>query len=70
MLLRRERIIALLKKQPLDAYIADDIKFLKKMRHDEFPIFLKNSDLRITNEYNDNHITDFSKVECINNLSL
>ena len=70
LLLRRERLIALLKKQPLDAYIADDVKFLKKMRDDEFPIFLKNNDLRITKEYNSDYITDFSKVASINNLSL
>lgn len=69
LILRRERLIALLNKQPLDAYIADDIKFLKKMRDDEFPIFLKNSDLRITKEYNTDYTTDFSKVKSINNLS-
>ena len=70
LLLRRERLIALLKKQPLDAYIADDVKFLKKMRDDEFPIFLKNNDLRITKEYNSDYLTDFSKVASINYLSL
>lgn len=69
LILRRERLIALLNKQPLDAYIADDIKFLKKMRDDEIPIFLKNSDLRITKEYNTDYTTDFSKVESINNLN-
>lgn len=68
LILRRERLIALLNKQPLDAYVADDVKFLKKMRDDEFPILLKNNDLRITKEYKTNHTTDFSKVTAINNL--
>jgi hypothetical protein len=39
------------------------------MRDDEIPIFLKNSDLRITKEYNTDYTTDFSKVESINNLN-
>ena len=69
LLLRRERIIALINKQPLDAYIADDIKFLKKMRRDEYPFFLKNIDKRLFFEYSTKNITNFNKITCINSIN-
>ena len=36
----RERFLAFAAGQPIDMYLADDVKFLKKMREDEPPIFL------------------------------
>ena len=47
----RERAIAFSVKQPLDVYLADDIRFLKKMRVDEYPIFLKKDDTRLNDLY-------------------
>lgn len=46
-----ERLIAVWQKQPLDLYLADGIKFLQRMRKDEYPIFLKCSDSRLTDFY-------------------
>ncbi len=41
----RERLLAVLAKQPLDVYLVDDLAFLDKMRKDELPVFLvKRSD--------------------------
>jgi len=68
-LLRKERFIALLLGQPLDSYVADSVLFLRKMRKDEFPIFLKNSDKRLFEEYNIETITDFSIVNSLNNIN-
>ena len=39
-LLMRERWYALLQRQPLDIYLADDPAFLDRMRLDEIPLFL------------------------------
>jgi len=36
----RERFLAFAAGQPIDMYLVDDVKFLKKMREDEPPIFL------------------------------
>jgi predicted nucleotidyltransferase len=47
----RERLYALLNRQPLDLFLADDVKFLRKMRSDETPIFLLKRDTRLDNEY-------------------
>lgn len=47
----RERLIAVKLKQPLDLYLADDIKFLQRMRKDEYPIFLKCADPRLKDFY-------------------
>jgi hypothetical protein len=44
LILLRERWIALWSRQPLDIYLADGIPFLKRMRADEPPIFLKKDD--------------------------
>lgn len=48
----RERFIAFICKQPIDLYLADDVYFLKKMRADEFPLFLICRDTRLNNYYN------------------
>ena len=47
----RERLIALLARQPLDIYLADDVGFLGKMRRDEPPVFLKKDDPRLDELY-------------------
>ncbi len=49
----RERWIALWARQPLDLYLADDIRFLMKMRPDEPPVFLKKDDPRLDLAYPD-----------------
>lgn len=59
-ILFREKVIALFYRQPLDIYLADDIKFLKKMRDDEKPVFLKKNDTRLDENYPNN-----GKVEII-----
>jgi L-malate glycosyltransferase len=51
LVLARERFIALWARQPLDIYLADDIPFLKKMRADEPPVFLKKADSRLDRAY-------------------
>ena len=65
----KERFIAVLKKQPLDIYLADSTLFLKKMREDEFPIFIKNKDFNLKDEYKTNKVTDFSKVIKLNSIN-
>ena len=65
----KERIIAVLKKQPLDLYMADSIEFLEKLREDEFPIFLKNNDERLFNHYKSKETIDFNNVNSLNELS-
>lgn len=47
----REKLIALLARQPLDMYLADDASFLMKMRRDEPPVFLKKDDPRLDELY-------------------
>lgn len=49
--LTRERWIALWARQPLDIYLADDIAFLRRMRDDEPPVFLKKDDRRLDLAY-------------------
>jgi predicted nucleotidyltransferase len=49
--LSRERWIALWARQPLDIYLADGIAFLKRMREDERPVFLKKDDPRLDLAY-------------------
>ncbi len=51
LVLLRERWIALVSRQPLDVYLADGIAFLKRMRPDEPPLFLKKDDLRLDLAY-------------------
>jgi hypothetical protein len=51
LMLTRERWIALWARQPLDIYLADDIAFLRKMRDDEPPVFLKKDDPRLDLAY-------------------
>jgi hypothetical protein len=53
LILLRERWIALWSRQPLDIYLADGIPFLKRMRADEPPIFLKKDDPRLELAYPD-----------------
>ena len=69
LILRRERFIALILGQPLDSYLADSELFLQKMRKDEFPILIKNSDIRLIKEYNTDAITNFSSVNNLNKIS-
>jgi predicted nucleotidyltransferase len=64
----KERIIALFNKQPLDIYLADSIKFLKKMRIDEHPVFLKNSDKNLSEFYRTTKTINFSLISTINNI--
>jgi len=51
LVLARERLIGFFARQPLDIYLADDIPFLRKMRADEFPVFLKKEDPRLERAY-------------------
>jgi predicted nucleotidyltransferase len=51
LVLLRERVIALWARQPLDVYLADGIPFLKRMREDEPPVFLKKDDPRLDQVY-------------------
>jgi predicted nucleotidyltransferase len=51
LILMRERLIALLARQPLDIYLADDLPFLRRMRPDEPPVFLKKNDPRLDEAY-------------------
>jgi len=43
----RERVIALFTRIPLDLYVGDSEKFLNKMREDEIPIVIKDTDGRM-----------------------
>jgi predicted nucleotidyltransferase len=51
LVLSRERWIALWARQPLDIYLADDVPFLRSMREDEPPVFLKKDDPRLDLAY-------------------
>ncbi len=53
LILLRERWIALWSRQPLDIYLVDGIPFLKRMRADEPPVFLKKDDPRLELAYPD-----------------
>lgn len=53
LVLLRERGLALWSRQPLDIYLADGIPFLRRMRADEPPIFLKKDDPRLELVYPD-----------------
>lgn len=64
-----ERLIAVKEKQPLDIYVADNIKFLQRMRDDEYPIFLKGNDYRLTDLYGSFHIADLSSIKSLNELA-
>lgn len=64
-----ERLIAVREKQPLDLYQADSIKFLNRMREDEFPIFLIFRDERLQKRYGNCKETDMSKVSNLNNIN-
>ncbi len=57
LILLRERWIALWSRQPLDIYLADGIPFLKRMRADEPPVFLKKDDPRLERAYPDGRET-------------
>lgn len=64
-----ERLIAVFSKQPLDIYMADSPEFLKKMRFDEYPIFIKADDCRLDNLYGDILVADFKQVNSLNELA-
>jgi len=46
-----ERFRALLARQPMDLYLADDVDFLRKMRPDEVPLLLVARDSRLVGLY-------------------
>jgi predicted nucleotidyltransferase len=62
LVLLRERWIALRAHQPLDIYLADGIAFLKRMRPDEPPVFLKKDDLRLDLAYPGGEETRIQKL--------
>ena len=64
-----ERLIAVFSKQPLDIYMADGLEFLKKMRTDEYPIFIKADDSRLDKLYGDIVVADFNHVKSLNELA-
>lgn len=64
-----ERLIAVFAKQPLDIYMADSPEFLKKMRVDEYPIFIKADDCRLNNLYEEIRVADFKEITSLNELS-
>lgn len=51
LVMMRERFIAFLLRQPTDIFLADDIKFLTKMRSDETPVLLIKRDKRLDTIY-------------------
>jgi predicted nucleotidyltransferase len=51
LVLARERGIAFWTRQPLDIYLVDDVAFLRRMREDEPPVFLKKEDPRLDLAY-------------------
>ena len=61
--LYRERFIALIKKQPLDVYVADSINFLKKMREDEIPVMLKKDNQILDQLYPDITVEIIKKLK-------
>ena len=50
----RERFLALIHRQPLDLFLADDVTFLQKMRADERPVFLIKRDIQLDRAYPEN----------------
>jgi predicted nucleotidyltransferase len=66
LVLLRERWIALWSRQPLDVYLADGIPFLKRMRADEPPVFLKKDDPRLELAYPDGRET---RIERLRNVA-
>lgn len=65
-----ERIIAVSKKQPLDLYLADTIKFLDKINTNEYPIFLINNDNRLFEKYQSKSEIKFEDVTDLNQISI
>lgn len=66
-----ERLIAVRYLNPMDLYLADDVKFLTRLRNDEYPIFLKCDDPRLVSYYQlggGNPVVDFDKVGDLNEL--
>jgi predicted nucleotidyltransferase len=59
----KERFLALILRQPLDIYLADNIDFLKKMRKDEAPIFLIKRDQRLEENYPNNPETKLTQLK-------
>ncbi len=51
LVMMRERFIAFLLRQPTDIFLADDVKFLAKMRSDENPVLLIKRDKRLDTIY-------------------
>ena len=49
--------------------MADSPEFLKKMRSDEYPIFIKADDCRLDNRYGDIRVADFKQVNSLNELA-
>lgn len=55
----RERVIAFFTRVPLDSYVGDSDNFLNKMRDDEIPIIIKDSDGNMGKRYP--HYVSFEK---------
>ena len=57
----RERMIAFVKIQPMDMYLADDVDYLTNLRNDEEPVFLIKRDSGLEDMYPNNEQIDFIK---------
>lgn len=64
-----ERLIAVYERQPLDIYMADSTDFLRKMRSDEYPIFIKADDNRLNIIYDNIRIADIGSIRLLNELA-
>lgn len=64
-LLVRERFIAVINKQPLDAYLVDGTSFINKLRKDEKPIIIIDRHGEIQKEYQPEKLTllDHIKID-------
>ena len=65
-----ERLIAVRQVNPMDMYLADDVDFLKKLRSDEQPIFLKATDQRLKNFYRSVKTVNFDEVRHMNEMGI
>jgi predicted nucleotidyltransferase len=47
----KERVIAFLRRIPLDSFVGDNVEFLDKMRSDEIPIVIKDDEAMMAKKY-------------------
>ncbi len=66
----KERLIAVRQINPMDLYLADDIEFLKRLRADEQPIFLKATDQRLFDFYRCVKVVNFEGVKYMNDMGI